>query len=178
METLPFGKKLRVSNFEVLKYTKTVDGATLRRMRSAKGIPADMQRSLTRGVVPYIRVSAIGGMWAVELSCVCAMFVFIDHMKTCDAESVKGHRPCFTEESELQLAHLFTMWYADTSVFGDDEYMKSKAEALKAFTERIKAPEIEKKADDKILEESRALSEAEEGMAGIAEDITDKTEKG
>ena len=57
--SLPFGKKLRVRNFVVLKYTKSLKPSELKQLRNQKGIPAEVQKHLQRGGLPYIKVETL-----------------------------------------------------------------------------------------------------------------------
>ena len=60
---IPFGKKLRAGNFYVLKHTKSILGSELKRWRTAKCIPAEIQRTMGRVGLPNIKVSTIGENW-------------------------------------------------------------------------------------------------------------------
>lgn len=160
---IPFGKKLRVGNFYVLKHTKSIDKNELKRWRTAKGIPVEIQRTLSRGGLPYIKVSTISENWSVELACTQRMYMVIDSQHT--------EMGVFTNESVTNLKNLFTMWYADTCLIGDNEYLKDKGNAIKAFMDRQKAKEITKEEEADILKEEETKLKAEENLKDMADKI-------
>ena len=46
MDSLEFGKKVQVGNYYILKYSKSLSKAEVKRLRSAQNIPADIQKHL------------------------------------------------------------------------------------------------------------------------------------
>lgn len=136
---LSFGKKYRVGNFFVIKYNKLLRKSEAASLRMQIGVPSDMLASLQRSQLPFIKVEAASGIWAVEYCCNTSVFRMIDSLlDESDAESMK------------MLAHMFNMWFMDTTVSGDKEYVETKAAALKGFMERCKAKgkELKEKASD------------------------------
>ena len=168
--TLPFGKKEKCGNFLVLKYAKSLSKADLKTLRSNAGIPADMRKHLQRGTLPYIKVEAISGIWAVEYCCNTQMYMVIDRLLPLAIEAAHNNEEA--ETSIADLAHLFAMMMTDTTVLGDEEYQKAKALALKGFMERQKASEISKEKDDEIV---AALRGEEEARAAIVDMTKDKS---
>ena len=78
-------------------------------------------------------------------------------------------------------AHLFNIWFTDTTVKGDPQYMEDKGNALAALIARQKAkkeetPE-EKAADDKITEEVKQEEEAKANIIDMANRVNEE-EKG
>ena len=63
---------------------------------------------------------------------------------------------------------------ADCTILGDAEYLEAKGKLLKEYMERHKAADIDKAADDKILDEMKSESEAKDAIS----EIKDKIEKG
>lgn len=169
-DKIPFGKKLRAGNFYVLKHTKSISGSELKRWRTAKGIPAEIQRTLSRGGLPYIKVSTIGENWSIELACTQHMYMVIDSQPT--------EMGVFTDEAVMNLKNLFTTWYADTCLIGDNEYLEDKGSAIKAFLDRQKGKEISKEDEVKILDDEKTKLEAEENMKDMADKLSKEDSDG
>ena len=163
LQTIPFGKKLRVGNFSVLKYTKSLNKAELKELRNDAGIPQDIQKHLQRGGLPFIKIEAISGIWAIEYCVGTSVYKYIDE-QLCD-------------QTMLTFLHLFTTWFTDTATSGDEKYLEDKARAMAGFMERIKARKAgeetaeEKSEDDKILEEVKADEEAKATILDMAQKI-------
>lgn len=163
LQTIPFGTKLRVGNFTVLKYTKSLKKAELKALRNDAGIPEDTQKHLQRGGLPFIKVEAISGIWAIEFCIGTTVYKYIDE-QLCD-------------QTMLTFLHLFTTWFTDTATPGDEKYLEDKARAMADFMERIKARKAgeetaeEKAEDDKILEEVKASEEAKANILDMAQRI-------
>lgn len=173
---LPFGKKIQVGNYTVLKYTKTLTKNQLKQIRESKDIAPEVQKQLSRAGLPYIKVEAISQIWEIEFCCNTGVYLFIDRVLPLAllAEQEK-RKPEF--ESIADFAHLFGLWMTDTCVQGDSIYYADKGNALKALIERQKAsankeetPE-EKAEDDKILEEVKADEEAKANIIDMAQNI-------
>jgi hypothetical protein len=169
-DKIPFGKKLRVGNFYVLKHTKSISGSELKRWRTAKGIPAEIQRTLGRGGLPYIKVSTIGENWSIELACTQHMYMVIDSQPT--------EMGVFTDEAVTNLKNLFTTWYADTCLIGDNEYLEDKGRAIKAFMERQKAKDVSEEEDAKILKEEQVRLKAEKDLQDMADNTGKEVKDG
>lgn len=153
---MDFGKKVKVGNFEVLKFTRSLGKGELRSLREQMGIPKDVQKHLSRSGMPFIKVSAVSGMWAVEFATGTTMFRWIDE------------NAALLPHSEPEMKSVFTMMYADTTVFGDSEYWKRKGDALRDYMERVNAPDDDEDAEEEALEEVKAVEDIEE-MAAEAE---------
>ena len=162
-KTIPFGTKLRVGNFFVLKYTKSLKKAELKALRNDAGIPKDVQKHLQRGGLPFIKIEAISGIWAIEFCVGTTVFKYIDE-QLCD-------------QTMLTFLHLFTTWFTDTATTGDEQYIEDKARAMADFMDRIRARKAEeetaeeKAEDDKILEEVKADEEAKATILDMAQKI-------
>lgn len=172
--SLPFVKKIRVRNFTVLKYTKALKSNELKKLRHAQGIPAEVQKHLQRGGLPYIKVQTLAENWAVEFICGSTMYMYIDTRQMMTEE---GHENELTEDSLNALHNLFVMMYADCTVFGDTEYLENKAKNLQDYMNRRKAAEEtpEKKAeDDKTLEELKIDEEAKANIMEMANNLEKK----
>jgi len=163
---LPFGKKIRVMNFFVFKYTKTLKSGELKRLRNAQGIPAEVQKHLQRGGLPYIKVMTLSENWSVEFICATTMYNFIDNR----CQMVEG-QDVLTPETITALHNLFALMYSDTAVLGDTAYYEAKGKALNEFIARqnaLKETPESKAADDQILEEVKADEEAKANIIEMA----------
>lgn len=170
---LEFGKKYRVGNFFVFKFNKTLSKSEVKFLRDQQNIPADIRKHLQRAQLPYIKIEAISGIWAIEVCCNSTIYQFIDRVLAkaiiADQEGLKPDHNSVTD-----FAHMFGMFFMDTTVIGDSIYQADKAVALKAFMARKKAfegetetPE-EKAEDDKILEELRQDEETKATIVDMA----------
>lgn len=167
---LLFGKKYRVGNFWVMKFNRTLRKSEVAELRDMIGIPSDIRKSLQRSQLPYIKVSAISGIWSVEFCCNNVMFRFIDELlaKAVEAEE---NGVVLEGSSVADFAHMFNMFYTDTCVLGDSIYMADKANALKAFMSRQQAVEISEEEDRRILDDMKADEEAKATILDMASHI-------
>lgn len=179
---LPFGRKIQVGNYTVLKYTKTLTKQQLKSIREDKDIHPEVKKQLTRNGLPYIKVETISMIWSVEFCCNTGVFMHIDRVLPLALLAAQEKRePEY--ESIADFAHLFGMWMADTTVQGDSIYYADKGNALKGLIERQTAlrkqeetPE-EKAEDDKILEEVKAEEEAKANIIDMVSDAQKQAEQ-
>lgn len=157
-KTLDFGKKYRVGNFTVLKINKVLRKEELAELRKSMDIKDEDRRHLKRAQLPFIKVEAVSGIWAIEICCTTATYHMIDQLL---AEG--------GERAELMFAHLFNMWFMDTVVSGDNEYQEAKAVALRDFMNR--KAKAEEGDDSEILEEMKAEEQARADINEMAEQI-------
>lgn len=152
---MDFGKKYRVGNFEMIKVSRSLTKKEIKQLRDGMGIPKDIQKHLTRGVLPYIKVRAISGMWSLEWSVGMVMFNIIDGAD-------------FTDVKEMEaMKSLLTRFYTMTSVLGDAQMQHDIQNVISGFMERIK-PEKDNKDEEKaILDNIGAKMEAEKNMSEI-----------
>ncbi len=75
---MDFGKKYRLGNYFVTKLSRSLGKKELKQLRDGKGIPEAVQKLLSRGSLPYIKVEAISKVWAVEWCAGTAMFNLFD----------------------------------------------------------------------------------------------------
>jgi len=176
---LPFGQQIKVGNFTVLKFNKTLTKNQLKQIRSEKGIPPEIQKKITRAGLPYIKVEALSQIWSIQFCCNTAVFRTIDHLLPKALIAAETG-----EEVETTLAdfmHLFNMWFTDTSVNGDAQYMMDKGNALAALIERQKAkketPE-EKAADDEVLKAVKADEDNKAAILDMAQEVKEGGEHG
>lgn len=155
-----YGHRYRVGNYAVIKYNKVLRKQEVSELRNQIGIPDDIRKSLQRAQLPFIKVNAISGIWGIEFCC-----------NTCVYRLIDTHLGEGGEQNEAMLAHLFNMWYMDTAVPGDDEYMKAKAEALKSFMERQKPAAVSEEEDAKVLEELKKDEEAKAVIVDMAGEL-------
>ena len=160
VKTLEFGKKYRVGNFIVFKFTKTLKKKEVEHLRNQMGIPEDIRKHLQRAQLPFIKIEAISGIWAMEYACGAMLYSLLDTLLPKAFEAEKNGVE-LEADSVADFAHLFAMMYTDTCVLGDSIYQADKANALnalmarqKAFAASIETPE-EKAKDDEILNEQK-----------------------
>lgn len=175
---IPFGKKIRVSNFTILKYTKAMRASELKKMRDSQNIPASVQKHLKRGGLPYIKVSDISENWSVEFVAGMMMYNFID---SCNINEDGTMDPMH----QKSMHSLLVMMFADCTILGDAEYQKAKGDNIQAYVARQAAAKAkgeetaeEKAADDKILEEVQADEESKATLEKMAKEVQMKAQKG
>lgn len=170
--SLPYGKKIRVKNFVILKYSKALRKSELNEVRNMQGIPADVQKHLQRGGLPYIKVSTLAENWSVEFVCGSTMYNYIDTRQT-----EPERDDILTEDSVTALHNLFVMMLADCTILGDPEYTTAKGKLLQEYMARQKAKEEtpeEKAADDKVLEELKNDEDAKANILSMVDDLKEK----
>ena len=171
---IPFGKKIKVMNFFVLKYTKALSSGELKRMRNAQGIPAEAQKHLQRGGLPYIKVMTLSENWSVEFVCCTAMYELIERF--CVFEDSEHGELVLTEEALAGLHNLFVLMYSDTAIVGDTEYFEAKGKALNEFMARQwakKETPDSKAEDDAVLEELKKDEEAKAAIFEMANEVAE-----
>ena len=172
---LPFGKKIQVGNYTVLKYTKSLTKAQMKQLRDDKEIHPEVRKQLSRNGLPFIKVEAISQIWSIEFCCNTSVYLHIDRVLPLALLAAQENRkPEY--ESIADFAHVFGMWMTDTCVMGDSIYFADKGKALQALIERQtaarKAETAEEKAkDDAILEEVKAETEAKAQIVDMAKTI-------
>lgn len=173
---LEFGKKVRVGNFYILKHSKSLTKKEQKLLRSASGIPADVQAHLDRMSLPYIKVATVTESWCIEFVMGMAFFNALNSVNVVmDGE---GNRQLYGVEAKNIEAMIVSM-FADTSVVGDFEYQKGKQELLSEFLERASKESVDNsdekesaKALDDVakMEETRGkIIKISEGAKGISE---------
>ena len=150
---MEFGKKYQVGNFVVFKVNKVLRKSEVRELRANMGIPTEEREKLKRAQLPYIKVEANSGIWAIEFCCNTQVYHMIDQLLGKNDEN-----------SVNTLHHVFNMWFMDTTIPGDKEYQEAKAVALKGFMDRVKAAPVSDEEDNKILDE---MQEDEKQKAAI-----------
>lgn len=161
---MPFGKKIQIGNYFVLKYMKTLTRKELMALRaSSEAAVYAKQRGidLTRGGVSYIKVFTRGGDWELHFGCNATMFYYIDSRFVGDQLSDDNYKALYT---------LFLLFYGDTTIMGDGQYIDAKGRLLKEYLERTKAPKEtpESKAeDDAILEDVKKMEEARANIVAM-----------
>jgi len=170
IKRLEFGRKYRVGNFIVFKTNKVLRRQEVAELRTQMGIPREEWKKLQRSQLPYIKVQAVSGVWAVEFCCNTAIYQFIDQLLL---PAMDAYRDGVKLDSNdlSSFAHMFNHMYMDTVVLGDGEYHSDKANALKAFMERQKAVEVSQEEDDRVLEELKAEEEAKATIIDMASRI-------
>ena len=130
---MEFGKKVKVGNFYLLKYSKSLSSKELSKLRDAADVPAEMRKYLSRGSLPYIKVSTVTDSWSVEFVMGMNMFNVLDGVKVVhDGEGV--YQLYGTEERNVHA--LLVGMFADTTTLGDIEYNVAKQKLLSEYVDR------------------------------------------
>ena len=161
---MEFGKKIFVGNFVLMKKTRALSKREMKALRDLEKIPEDKRKILSRGTVPYIRVSDVGGGWSLEVSLEHTMFDALDALTIVRADYGRLTVPGIEgKNAEAVLTGMFV----DTTIVGDMEYQKEKLRVMSAYLERV---------SKERLEREKAAAEAAEASKEAAED--DKGENG
>lgn len=159
LKEMDFGRKYRIGNFECWKVTRALSRREVESLRDQAGVPNDVRKHLRRGGLPFLNVQSVSGGWSVSFVIGTMMYRYIELMV------MSG------DDGKRSLVNLFTMMYADTTVMGDQEYWKAKAEALQAFMDRQKAREVSDEEDKRELDSLRTEEEARAAIMEMGEDL-------
>ena len=126
---MDFGKKYRLGNYFVTKLSRSLGKKELKQLRDGKGIPEAVQKLLSRGSLPYIKVEAISGVWAVEWCAGTEMYNLFD-----------GILSSRQADEELEgLALVVARMHTVCSIVGDKEMNVGINDALNGYLDRVKA---------------------------------------
>lgn len=157
MANLEFGKKVSVGNYYILKHSKSLSKAEVKKFRDTQGIPAEIQKHLQRASLPYIKVSTISESWSVEFVIGMKMYALIDDCHVVlDGE---GNRMLVGDERNLY-ENIFVQMMADTTLIGDKEYRLGKLKLQKEYLDR----------ESKRLNEDADAGKTEEQLRKESED--------
>ena len=160
---MEFGKKICVGNFVLMKKARALSKREMKALRDLEKIPEDKRKILSRGTVPYIRVSDVGG-WSLEVSLEHTMFDALDALTVVCGDDGRLTVPGIEgKNAEAVLTGMFV----DTTIVGDMEYQKEKIRVMSAYLERATKERLEREA---------AAAEAADASKDAAED--DKGENG
>ena len=131
---MDFGKKYRLGNYFVTKVSRSLGKKELKQLRDERGIPEAVQKLLSRGSLPYVKVEAISGVWAVEWCAGTEMYNLFDGILS----SRQGTSRQADEELE-GLALVVARMHTVCSIVGDREMNVGINNALNGYLDRIKA---------------------------------------
>ena len=127
---LDFGRKVKTRHFYVLKTSKSLSKKEIATLR--KDIPADIQKHLQRGSLPYIKLSSISEVWAVEFSIGTSMYEALDN---CTPVLVGDHYELRGVEGD-NVEAIAQLMFTDTTLLGDEEYLAGKLKLRDEFISR------------------------------------------
>lgn len=131
---LPFGKKVMCGNFYVQKHTRALSSKELKRLRKAEGIPEDIQKHLSRGVLPYITVGTVTDSWKVSFVIGMTTFAAIDEIPV----AVDGDKNyTYYGNGRINLGNIINHWFATTSTVGDELYQAQSITAMQDYLARM-----------------------------------------
>ena len=161
---MEYGKKIFVGNFVLMKKTRALSKREMKALRDLEKIPEDKRKILSRGTVPYIRVSDVGGGWSLEVSLEHTMFDALDALTIVRAGLGRLTVPGIEGKNAEAI---LTGMFVDTTIVGDMEYQKEKIRVMSAYLERVSRERLERE---------KTAAEAAEASMEAAED--DKGENG
>ena len=161
---MEFGKKIFVGNFVLMKKTRALSKREMKALRDLEKIPEDKRKILSRGTVPYIRVSDVGGGWSLEVSLEHTMFDALDALTIVRAGLGRLTVPGIEgKNAEAVLTGMFV----DTTIVGDMEYQKEKLRVMSAYLDRVSKERLEReKTAAEAAEASKEATEDDKGENG------------
>ena len=159
---LEFGKKVSCGNYYILKKSKSLSKAELKYLHDNAKIPADVQKHLQRGSLPYIKVATLSDSWCVEFVIGMAMYKFIDSSKV--VTDADGKR-MFTGEEKNLMENIFVHMMIDTTLIGDKEYRLGKLKLQQEYLDREAKRRID--ADDAGKTEEQIRKESDDAVQEV-----------
>lgn len=161
---MEFGKKIFVGNFVLMKKTRTLSKREMKALRDLEKIPEDKRKILSRGTVPYIRVSDVGGGWSLEVSLEHTMFDALDALTIVRAGLGRLTVPGIEGKNAEAI---LTGMFVDTTIVGDMEYQKEKIRVMSAYLERVSRERLEReKTAAEAADASKEAAEDDKGENG------------
>lgn len=134
---MDFGKSYRIGNFEVVKLSRSLSKSELKRFRDEAKVPEELRKHLTRGSLPYVKVRAISGIWAIEWSAGTAMFNLFDGCLGSAGRTERTGNAGSDETDVLEgLKGLVSRMYSLCSIVGDRQMNADLTKALSDFLGR------------------------------------------
>ena len=170
---LPFGKRVTLGNYVILKYSKTLSKKDLKMLRKAQGIPDEIQKHLNRGSLPYIRISTVSGSWSIEWCIGMGMYHAIDEIpvaKDCDGNIVyygNGYHNLYT---------LINNWFCYTTTVGDFEYQKATTKAMEEYIDRASNAAVQYATTEEDEAAADAIADAADHVA-VLKNMSDEIRK-
>lgn len=134
MAKLPFGKKVMCGDFYVQKHTRALGSKELKKMRKAQGIPEDIQKHLSRGVLPYITIGTVTDSWKIQFVIGMTTYEAIDEIPV----AVDGDgNYTYYGNGRINLGNIINGWFAYTSTVGDPLYQAQTITAMQDYLDRM-----------------------------------------
>ena len=156
---LPFGKKVMLGSFYVLKHSRSLSAKEAKALRKAEGLPPEIIKALDRRSLPYIKVSSVSESWSVEFVAGMCMYDAIDEIDVAiDGEGIYT----YYGEAYKTIGNIINGWMAYTSTVGDVEYQADVVKAMQAYLKRAaekgKEP-LTREESEKAVEEAASVEE-------------------
>lgn len=175
---LPFGKKVMLGGFYILKHTKALSSAEVKKLRNAKGIPADVQKHLERKALPYITVSTLTDSWRTEFVIGMGVYEAIDDIPVAvDSEGVYT----YYGNARTNLGNIINGWFAYTSTVGDEQYQGDVIKAMQDYLVRSSEANKEPLSDEeneKVLEEELEKEKHKVTLKSMSDEISKEARHG
>lgn len=160
--SLPFGKKVYMRHFCLLKTSKSLSKREVAMLR--KDIPAEVSKHLQRGSLPYIKVSAISGIWATEFVVGTSMYYAFDNL---NPEQAGDHLELSKKEMDSVEA-VVQLMFADATLVGDGEYVTGKMRLRDEYIKR------ESERRNKIADEGKTEEELRKENEEAVQEVADR----
>lgn len=175
---LPFGKKVMLGGFYILKHAKALSGSELKKLRKATGIPEEIQKHLRRGSLPYITVSTLTDSWRMEFVVGMGVYEAIDEIPVAvDNEGIYT----YYGNARTTLGNLVNGWFAYTSTVGDETYQGAVIKAMQDYlvraSEANKEP-LSEEENEKVLNEAADKAKHQSMLHDISIEIKKEEDDG
>lgn len=182
---MDFGKTVKVGNYGILKYSKSLTKKEVAVLRKGQNIPDEVRGHLERAKLPYIKVFTLSGSWEVHFVIGTSMYEALDALKV--AHDSEGNNYLYGVEAQNTEA-IFVGMLADTTTVGDYEYQVAKQKALHEYIERAsakanededagKSPEQIQEENDKAAQEILDASKTKEALIDMSNHINAKEDE-
>lgn len=172
---LPFGKKVTLGSFYVLKHNRSLSSKEAKALRKAEGLPPEIIKALDRRSLPYIKVSTMSESWSVEFVAGMCMYDAIDEIEVAvDGEGVYT----YYGEAYQTMGNIINGWLAYTSTVGDAQYQADVVKAMQSYLKRAadkeKAP-LSKEENEKAVEEAASYEGRLRTLKEMSKSVNIKT---
>ena len=175
---LPFGKKVMLGGFYVLKHTKSLTSAELKKLRKASNIPADVQKHLDRKSLPYITISTMSDSWRIEFVIGTGMYEAIDELPVAvDSEGVYT----YYGNARVNFGNIVNGWFAYTGTVGDAEYQAAVVNAMQDYLKRASEKgkdTLGEEENGKVMDDELEREEHKSLLKSMSNDLKKSEENG
>lgn len=159
---IPFGVRLRCGNFYIQKFSRGLSKNELYALRKDLVLPKGTRLPSVRGTLPFIRMATISGSWRMEWACTMRMFSILDSLEVVDG--------ALSPSALVELNGLISMLYTETTVLGDDDFLRDRVKAMNDYLLRISKNLSPSPDDGKIIEDEEVKFRTMQNLEGVEDE--------